>query len=717
MPKKIMAKLNFRLLFYLSMSVLLLTVMFIACILGVHINISGTLKTSVIAALIILFISIVSIYISVKLMFKPINHIASYAKTISQGELNISDIVVQDTNSVGMLARAFNDMKSNLLFFIEQTKNNMITISESVDRMSKSTEMSYKGNEQVSHTIQGIASKTQEQLELVKGTVDNLGEVCKRVDNIMKHIKGTEELNMNTGSITESGIRNINEYNEQMDVISSSLKSTYDFISKLKGNIVEITGIVDFIANISEQLKMLALNASIEAARAGEAGRGFAVVAKETTNLSDAAKEGTGKISNLVTAILKNSSSVEVSINDCIKNFEHGKQLFSSVRNSFNEINKQSGIILERMKEISSEASYIDKSAKETTMLSQRLYDASNTVTSSTQEVATAIEEGVAGLQEISNSSNTLSSMLSRIEKLTSRFNTNVKPVDKMPARHLKFGVIFPCHAEFWKSVRQGIIYAKKQLLSKDTDVECIELNNIDVDSFKKSMEVLIQKGCDGISVVGYYKELIPLINSAVDRGMPVATFNSDLPDSKRLVFSGQNPYDAGLLAGKMMIRELAKGGRVGIITSSFSINDHQLRIEGFKKAIEKIKNISIAFEDECHDNDNEAFEKTKKLISNGGVDGIFVVAGGIAGVARAVEESGMGGKIKIICFDFIESTINYIRKGIISASIGQDPFAQGYSPLVYLYNYLVSGQKPANEKMWTRMEVVNSQNVNDILV
>lgn len=710
-------KLNFKLLFYLSILVLLFTVIFITYVFGFHSNLSGTLKTSIIVALAILIISIISIYISFKQMFKPINDIAGYAKTISEGELNISDIGLQHDASINMLAKAFNDMKSNLLFFIEQTKNNILVISESVERMSKSTEMSYKGNEQVSETIQKIASKTQEQLELVKGTVNNLDEVCKRVGNIMSHIKDTQGLAINTINIAQNGIGNINEYSEQMNIISSNLGNTYDFIQKLKGSIEEITGIIDFIKNISEQLKMLALNASIEAARAGEAGRGFAVVAKETTNLSDAAKDGVGRISSLIVNMMGNSSSVEVSLNDSIKNFDKGKELFSNVRDIFNEINKQSKIIMESMKKINDEASYINNSAKDTTAISQKLYDASNKVTSSTQEVASVVEESVAELQEINNSSSTLSSMISSIEKLVSKFNTNVKLVDKKPSRHIKIGVVFPCHAEFWKSVKQGIMYAKKELLSRNTDVDCIEVSDISVGNFKKALEGLIEKGYDGISIVGYYKELVPLIDKAVDKGIAVATFNGDLPESKRLVFSGQNPYDAGLLAGRMMAKELKDGGRVGIITSNFDISDHQLRIAGFKEIIQKIKNISIAFEDQAHDDDDEAYEKTKALIRQNDVDGIFAVAGGIAGVAKAVEDAGMGSKIKIICFDFIESTINYIKKGVISNSIGQDPFGQGYSPLIYLYNYIVSGQKPSNDKMWTRMDVVNSENVNDILI
>lgn len=705
-------------IFYLSLILVVLITIFFIYLLTVQISMPGVLKAVSEALLLLSLISTLSAYLSFKSMFKPIIRMADYAKTISQGELNISDINIKDEGSIGLLSKAFNDMKSNLLFFIEQTKNNILTISESVEKMSKNTEISYKGNEQVSQTVQEIAYKTQEQLELVKKTSDNLNEICKRVDNIMTHIKDTEDLTVGTSNMTENGIKDINEYDKQMDLVSSSLKNTYDFINQLKDDVQEITGIADFISDISGQLKMLALNASIEAARAGEAGKGFAVVAAETTKLSEAALDGAKKINALIDTIMNNSGSIDACISDCIKDFNTGKQLFISVKDLFAQINSQSSAILNSMKEISSETSYINQSAAQTTELGRKLFDTSGTVTSSTQEVAAVIEEGVSGLQEISKSSNALSSMLMKIESLTSKFNINAKIVDKMPDKHLKLGVIYPCHAEFWRSVSAGIMYAKKELLNRNTEVECLEIKDITAESFKAAISRLMESGCDGISLVGYYKELTPLINKAVDNGIPVATFNSDLPESKRLVFSGQNPYEAGLRAGKMMKDELSGRGKVGLITSNFNINDHQLRIKGFKKALENTKGITIVFEDECHDDDDESYRKiTEQLKNNSGINGIFICAGGIAGVSKAVEDAGMAGKIRIICFDLIESTINYIKKGVISGTIGQDPFGQGYNPLIYLYNYIVSGEKPSNDKMWTRMDVVNSRNVNDILV
>ena len=47
---------------------------------------------------------------------------------------------------------------------------------------------------------------------------------------------------------------------------------------------------------------------------------------------------------------------------------------------------------------------------------------------------------------------------------------------------------------------------------------------------------------------------------------------------------------------------------------------------------------------------------------------------------------------MKIVCYDFVDETMQFVKTGVITGSLGQDPFAQGHDPAIRLYNYLVEG-------------------------
>lgn len=91
---------------------------------------------------------------------------------------------------------------------------------------------------------------------------------------------------------------------EQIAAASSFLAGTLarviDELEASSGNVGE--AMAD-IARVSEQIRLIALNASIEAARAGEYGRAFAVVADEVKRLADQTRQSTDSIGERVEAI------------------------------------------------------------------------------------------------------------------------------------------------------------------------------------------------------------------------------------------------------------------------------------------------------------------------------------------------------------------------------------------------------------------------------
>ncbi|HEU4976961.1 MAG TPA: methyl-accepting chemotaxis protein [Baekduia sp.] len=79
--------------------------------------------------------------------------------------------------------------------------------------------------------------------------------------------------------------------------------STTDGVATLAGRVRQISEITAAVDDLSEQSKLLALNASIEAARAGEHGRGFAVVAEEVRELAERSRQSTAAVDAILAEI------------------------------------------------------------------------------------------------------------------------------------------------------------------------------------------------------------------------------------------------------------------------------------------------------------------------------------------------------------------------------------------------------------------------------
>lgn len=104
--------------------------------------------------------------------------------------------------------------------------------------------------------------------------------------------KSLSEINLAAVSVANNA--------EQTAINSRSLNES---INDLSATTETINSILMKVKNISDQTKMLGLNAAIEAARAGDIGRGFAVVAEEVRKLSEESKSTVNEIQKFVNVI------------------------------------------------------------------------------------------------------------------------------------------------------------------------------------------------------------------------------------------------------------------------------------------------------------------------------------------------------------------------------------------------------------------------------
>ncbi len=180
----------------------------------------------------------------------------------------------------------------------------------------------------------------------------------------------------------------------------------------------------------------------------------------------------------------------------------------------------------------------------------------------------------------------------------------------------------------------------------------------------------------------------------------------------QRLLYVGADSYLEGRACGDAMGKALNGRGKVGIIVESFDIIGHELRRKGFLNILrEKYPAIMIVDTKETKLNNETSYLESKNLLLKySDLAGIYVTYGG-APTGKAVKELNKSGKVKIICHDLGNETMEYVKEGVITATLGQDVYAQGHDPIIHLFNNKADKWVPLQPRMLTNMDLVNKDN------
>lgn len=686
----------------------------------VLISVVGLLSSTVFRFLVpvVLFIEIVltiTLLVLIDRFIKAIRVIDKNAIVMAQGDLNISDIISEKTRGLEILTSAINDMKRNLLSYIESTKMNVIVLSDAVDKVSKSIDMNYKGNEQIASNMSIVAEKAQDQLKIAKSTLEGIEKVSDGATRITSTLSNIEDFVENTVKLTSDSAGRLDQYSEQMQVITTNLEETANFIQTLSSNLTEINEFGKLIMTITGQLNLLSLNSRVEAARAGEAGRGFSVVAQEMNKLSDATKESVTQINNLLGNILKSNEKVSDSIANVTTSFTMSKEIFNNMKTSFDTINNNANILNSDIKKVYEESLMISDNTKDISEKGTELHDSSNEISSITQDVAAVTQEELAENEEINTQALSLNKMLSSIENLLKRYRTSILPVSDPSPKQLKFVMMSLQNNPFWESLKQGVLYAQTELKDKNVDVEFIgfdEINHTFIDTLNEKIEA----GCDGLILPGSAVEGIEeCVERANQKNIPVMSFNSDFASgTKRLSYFGPNIREEGSLAAEILARSINAEGDVIIFKGDTNSTIHNVRRDAAIAKLAKFKDIKIVSEIEDTTNNLQVYKKLKEMLYYlPNVKGILFIGSGASGAAKAIREMDLVGKVKLFSFDFVDEIVDLIKEGIVYKAFRQDPFGQGHDPIIYMYNYLVANQVP-EANTYTRTEVVDQYSISD---
>ncbi len=253
-----------------------------------------------------------------------------------------------------------------------------------------------------------------------------------------------------------------------------------------------------------------------------------------------------------------------------------------------------------------------------------------------------------------------------------------------------------PDSDSWWNTIKNAIALAGEQM---GADVEYRNPPTGDLADMARIVEQATATDPHGIIVtIADFDVLEGPIKDAVDQGIPVITINSGTQEQSKelgaLLHVGQPEYDAGFGAGE---KAKAAGATSFLCVNHYITNPASVeRCQGFADAIGA--DLSASMIDSGQD-PSEVQNKVSAYLSANPDTGAILTLGPTSAhpTLRALDENGLAGEIFFGTFDLSGEIAEAIKGGTISFAIDQQPYLQGYLPVVILTNLARYGVVPGN--------------------
>jgi ribose transport system substrate-binding protein len=237
--------------------------------------------------------------------------------------------------------------------------------------------------------------------------------------------------------------------------------------------------------------------------------------------------------------------------------------------------------------------------------------------------------------------------------------------------------------ADYWKAGQVGFQKGCADLGMASAKCTYYAPPNGKLTEQSSELETLRSQGVTGYSISAIDPtSAAGTIHTDASHGVNVLAIDSPLPGTDAAaLYLGTPNYTAGMQAGTAMKQVLGGKGKVAILVGSLTAANATQRIQGFEDAL---KGTSITVAQKVNDNlsASTATSDAETILANNpditGLYGVYSYDG--PALAQAVQSAGKTASVRIVSDDSDAQTLGFISSGVISGTVVQMPYQQGYT-------------------------------------
>jgi methyl-accepting chemotaxis protein len=309
------------------------------------------------------------------------------------------------------LAKAFDLSK----YAMNQITATIQQVATGTGQQAQFTNQTAASVEDLTRAIEGVARGAQEQAHAVTRASEITAEISKVFEQVAENARNVTRDSEYASKLSMEGTRTVDETITGMETIREKVEISARAVQEMGQRSEQIEVIVETIEDIASQTNLLALNAAIEAARAGEHGKGFAVVADEVRKLAERSSQATQEIGRLI-------ENIHTTVTDAVQSMEaSSKDVISGV--------EKAGAAGTALQQIMQAAIQVNERAMNSVSVAEKMQATANELVASMDSVSAIVEENTAATEEMSASSNEVSEAVENIASVAEENSASLEEI------------------------------------------------------------------------------------------------------------------------------------------------------------------------------------------------------------------------------------------------------------------------------------------------
>ncbi len=269
----------------------------------------------------------------------------------------------------------------------------------------------------------------------------------------------------------------------------------------------------------------------------------------------------------------------------------------------------------------------------------------------------------------------------------------------------------------FFDNVYKAALTKAGEMKQLGMNIDFVPITEVSIESTIMTMESLLEKAdeYDGYVIPVVSSPFEMLVDKLIERKKPIVEYNGKYKINKVVGYVGCDYIRAGRIAAGIAALCSQNRGKIGIFTvTRQNMQSYYERMYGFENEISTKYPEMIIKNRILHDKHmNEKFEaELVRMFEDSEINVLYAVDPGDYSACEIARRIVKDRKIYIITNDLVAGQDIMLKKGVITATITQQPEVQGTESLQMIYDYLALGIKPADKIHYTDLNIIIDQSI-----